>query len=55
MINQWIANIVGVIVLGTLMDMIIPKGNLKPILVFRWTYYYASYFTTFVKANRSLS
>ena len=29
MINQWIANIVGVIVLGTLMDMIIPKGNLK--------------------------
>lgn len=29
MINQWIANIVGVVVLGTLMDMVIPKGNLK--------------------------
>ena len=25
--NQWIANILGVVVLGILMDMIIPTGN----------------------------
>lgn len=29
MLTQWIANIVGVAALGTLMDMVIPKGNLK--------------------------
>lgn len=27
--NQWIANILGVVVLGILMDMIIPSGNTK--------------------------
>lgn len=29
MINQWISNIVAVVILATLLDMVLPNGNLK--------------------------
>ena len=53
--NQWIANILGVVVLGILMDMIIPTGNTKAYTVFIGLIMLLVMLQPVIKLNRAVS